>query len=262
MAFSTSAATVPPYAPHWQGWGALPEFLGALSFDNFRTLLSDSLYIDAYLSAVWLSALSTVLCLLIGFPLGWAISRAPRRWQPALLIAVVLPFWTSFLIRVYAWIAILRPSGVLDQFLMGLGITASPLNLMNTQTAVLIGMVYSYLPFMVLPIYASLERMDETLLEAAADLGAPPLTRFWRIVVPLALPGILAGSFLCFIPMVGDFVIPDLLGGPETLMIGKVLWQEFFSNRDWPLASAAAVALLVLLVGPIMLFQHIAGKRA
>ena len=262
IAFSSSAATVPPYAPHWQGWDALPAFLDALSLDNFRTLLSDSLYAEAYLSAVWLSGLSTALCLLIGFPLAWAISRAPRRYQPALLIAVILPFWTSFLIRVYAWIAILRPLGVLDQVLMGLGLTSAPLNLMNTQTAVLIGMVYSYLPFMVLPIYASLERMDETLLEAAADLGAPPLARFWRIVVPLALPGILAGSFLCFIPMVGDFVIPDLLGGPETLMIGKVLWQEFFSNRDWPLASAAAVALLVLLVGPIMLFQHLAGERA
>lgn len=261
MALSRSALATPPYAPHWTGVEGWRDFVAALSVENFATLASDSLYPAAYLSSLKLAAVATALCLLIGFPLAYAIARAPRRWRPVLVVAVVLPFWTSFLIRVYAWIAILRPQGVLDALLMGLGVTSAPLDLLNSQTAVLIGMVYSYLPFMTLPLYAALERLDRTLIEAAQDLGASPWTAFRTITAPLAKPGIWAGTFLVLIPSIGEFVIPDLLGGTGALMLGKVLWTEFFSNRDWPLASAVAVAMLAVLVGPILIFQRLAGME-
>ena len=253
IALSQSAQALPPYAPLWTGWGDLPGFLAQLDFVNFATLWNDNLYTDAFALAT--SAEATAIALPIGFPLAYAMACAPRRWRPLLMFLVILPFWISFLIRVYAWIAILRPDGLLDWLLMAAGLAAEPLRLLNTQTAVLIGMVYSYLPFMVLPLYAALSRLDPALLEAAADLGATRWTRFWTITVPLAWPGIVAGCALMFIPATGEFVIPDLLGGPDTLMIGKVLWTEFFSNRDWPLASAAAVVLLVLILGPILLLQ-------
>ena len=258
ISLSHAALAIPPYAPHWSGLDSWREFLAALGVENYRTLAEDGLYLTAYLSSLRLAATATALTLLIGFPLAYAIARAPRGWRPLLVVAVVLPFWTSFLIRVYAWIAILRPEGVLDSILMALGVTSAPLNLLNTQTAVLIGMVYSYLPFMVLPLYASLERLDRTLIEAAQDLGASAWRAFWTVTVPLAKPGIWAGVFLVLIPSIGEFVIPDLLGGSDTLMVGKVLWTEFFSNRDWPLASAVAVVMLVILVGPILIFQRVA----
>ncbi len=261
IALSDTAQAIPPYAPHWAGFGAIGEFLAGLDLEAFRLLWEDSLYLDAFLTAIRVAGLSTFFALLIGFPLAYAITRAPKRWQNLLVVLVILPFWTSFLIRVYAWMAILRPEGVLDRVLMGLGLTSEPLRLLNTETAVLIGMVYSYLPFMVLPIYAVLEKMDRSLIEAAADLGAKPLTRFLTITVPLAKPGILAGCFLVFVPGIGEFVIPDLLGGSETLMIGRVLWTEFFSNRDWPLASAVAVSLLAFVILPLVLLRGALARR-
>jgi len=260
IALSDTASALPPYAPHWTGWKDALAFFGALDVESFATLLGDSLYLDAYLSSLRIAATATAISLMIAFPLAYAMASAPRRWQPALLILVILPFWTSFLIRVYAWMAILRPEGVLNALLRGLGLVEEPLAILNTEAAILIGMVYSYLPFMVLPIYSALEKLDRSLLEAAADLGATPFQRFISIVIPLARPGIYAGCFLVFVPAIGEFVIPDLLGGPETLMIGKVLWTEFFSNRDWPLASAVAIVLLAIIALPLLVYQHLARR--
>jgi putrescine transport system permease protein len=189
------------------------------------------------------------------------MARAPAGWRPLLVALVILPFWTSFLIRIYAWVAILKPEGFLNQALLGLGLVAEPLNILNTEAAVYIGIVYAYLPFMVLPLYAALEKIDQSLIEAALDLGSPPWRAFWSVTVPLSLPGIIAGSLLCFIPAVGEFVIPDLLGGSETLMIGRQLWSDFFSNRDWPLASAVAILLLVILVVPIVVYRDVEARR-
>jgi putrescine transport system permease protein len=259
IALSDAATDQPPYAPHFPGFSRLGEFLGALDIENFRLLGDDPLYWQSYLSSLRISALTTLIALAIGYPLAYAMALAPKRWQGILLVLVILPFWTSFLIRVYAWIGILRPDGLLDMALMGIGLTAEPLRLLNTDAAVLIGMVYSYLPFMVLPLFSTLQKLDGALLEAASDLGAPPLTTFLTVTLPLSIPGILAGSALVFIPAIGEFVIPDLLGGSDTLMVGKVLWNEFFSNRDWPLASAVAIVLLVVLVLPLMLLQRARG---
>jgi len=259
IALSDAATDQPPYAPHFPGIGQLGEFLSALDLENLRLLGDDPLYIESYLSSLRIAVLTTLIALAIGYPLAYAMALAPKRWQALLLVLVILPFWTSFLIRVYAWIGILRPDGLLDMALMGIGLTAQPLRLLNTEAAVLIGMVYSYLPFMVLPLYGVLQKLDGTLLEAASDLGATAPTRFLTVTLPLSLPGILAGSALVFIPAVGEFVIPDLLGGSDTLMVGKVLWNEFFSNRDWPLASAVAIVLLVVLVLPLMLLQRVRG---
>ncbi len=259
IALSDAATDQPPYAPHFSGFRQLGEFLGQLDLENFRLLGDDPLYWQSYLSSLRIAALTTLIALAIGYPLAYAMALAPKRWQGILLVLVILPFWTSFLIRVYAWIGILRPDGLLDMALMGIGLTAEPLRLLNTDTAVLIGMVYSYLPFMVLPLFSTLQKLDGTLLEAASDLGATPLTTFLTVTLPLSIPGILAGSALVFIPAIGEFVIPDLLGGSDTLMVGKVLWNEFFSNRDWPLASAVAIVLLVVLVLPLMLLQRARG---
>jgi putrescine transport system permease protein len=261
MAFSQSAMALPPYAPHWEGLARLGEFLSQLDLANFSLLGDDPLYWQSYLYSLRIAALTTVFALAIGYPLAYAMAAAPARWRGILLVFVILPFWTSFLIRVYAWIGILRPEGLLDATLGLLGFEGEPLRLLNTETAVLVGMVYSYLPFMVLPLFATLEKLDRGLLEAAADLGATPVTAFLTVTLPLSLPGILAGSALVFIPAVGEFVIPDLLGGPDTVMIGKLLWSEFFSNRDWPLASAVAVVLLVVLVLPLVLLQRARLQR-
>lgn len=261
MAFSQAATALPPYAPHWEGLAQLGDFLSQLDIANFSLLGDDPLYWQSYLYSLRIAALTTVFALTIGYPLAYAMASAPARWRGLLLVFVILPFWTSFLIRVYAWIGILRPEGLLDATLAFLGFEAEPLRLLNTETAVLLGMVYSYLPFMVLPLFATLEKLDRGLLEAAADLGATPVTAFLTVTLPLSLPGILAGSALVFIPAVGEFVIPDLLGGPDTVMIGKVLWSEFFSNRDWPLASAVAVVLLVVLVLPLVLLQRARLQR-
>ncbi|MGQ3282449.1 ABC transporter permease [Bosea sp. (in: a-proteobacteria)] len=262
IALSDAATALPPYAPHFEGLAALRDFLAGLDLENFGLIWEDPLYWQSYLYSLRIAALTTLIALAIGYPLAYAMASAPARWRAILLVLVILPFWTSFLIRVYAWIGILRPEGLLDMALAALGLSDQPLRLLNTETAVLIGMVYSYLPFMVLPLYATLEKLDRSLLEAAADLGATPLRAFLTVTLPLSLPGILAGSALVFIPAIGEFVIPDLLGGPDTTMIGKVLWTEFFSNRDWPLASAVAVVLLVVLVLPLALLQRARLARA
>jgi putrescine transport system permease protein len=223
--------------------------------------VTDAIYGFAYLNSLQIAASSTLILLLIGFPLAYGMARAPRRTQAVLFMLVVLPFWTSFLIRIYAWITILQRDGLLNQVLMSLGVIDAPLTWLSTPTAVYIGIVYSYLPFMVLPIYATLERMDETLLEAAADLGCPRWKAFWLVTVPLAFKGVIAGTLLCFIPIVGEFVIPDLLGGSDTQMIGQTLWSEFFANKDWPAASAGAIVLLGLLVVPIVIYQHLQTRE-
>jgi putrescine transport system permease protein len=259
ISLSDTVVAQPPYTPVLdlsQGWAGLKEFFGALDFETYEFLLSDSLYINAFLSSVKIAGVSTLLCLLVAFPLAYGMARAPERLRPILVMLVILPFWTSFLIRVYAWIGILRNEGLLNQFLLWTGLVSEPLSIMNTTTAVYIGIVYSYLPFMVLPIYSTLEKMDDSLLEAAIDLGCNKISAFWLVTLPLALPGIIAGCFLVFIPAMGEFVIPDLLGGSSTLMMGKTLWSEFFSNRDWPVASAVAIVLLLFLVVPILFFQR------
>jgi putrescine transport system permease protein len=259
ISLSDTVVAQPPYTPVLdlsQGWAGLKEFFGALDFETYEFLLSDSLYINAFLSSVKIAGVSTLICLLVAFPLAYGMARAPERLRPILVMLVILPFWTSFLIRVYAWIGILRNEGLLNQFLLWTGLVSEPLSIMNTTTAVYIGIVYSYLPFMVLPIYSTLEKMDDSLLEAAIDLGCNKITAFWLVTLPLALPGIIAGCFLVFIPAMGEFVIPDLLGGSSTLMMGKTLWSEFFSNRDWPVASAVAIVLLLFLVVPILFFQR------
>jgi len=211
----------------------------------------------SYLKSLQIAAVSTILLFVIGYPVAYGMARAPRAWQPPLVIAVVLPFWTSFLIRIYAWINILQRDGLLNDVLARLHVVDAPVAWLSSDTAIFIGIVYSYLPFMILPIYAALEKMDETLLEAAADLGCPRWKAFWLVTLPLSLPGVAAGALLCFIPIVGEFVIPDLLGGSETMMIGQTLWTEFFSNRDWPVASAIAVTLLGLLLVPILFFERL-----
>ncbi|MEP3435940.1 MAG: ABC transporter permease subunit [Hoeflea sp.] len=263
ISFSEPVMSMPPYAPTLDladGFSGLVDAFRQFSFSNYLWLTQDSLYINAYISSIIIAFVSTVLTLLIGFPLAYGMARAPASLRPTLLMLVILPFWTSFLIRVYAWIGILKPEGLLNQFLLLIGVIDEPLIILNTNIAVYIGIVYSYLPFMVLPIYSALEKMDYTLIEAAQDLGCPPITAFWKITFPLAIPGIAAGCLLVFIPAVGEFVIPDLLGGSRTLMIGKTLWSEFFNNRDWPVSSAVAVLLLLILVVPIMLFQQAQAK--
>ncbi|MBH0238275.1 ABC transporter permease [Methylobrevis albus] len=258
ISLSTTAIAMPPYTPVFDGLTGLWDNLAEFSFENYVWLTSDQLYIRAYLSSLRIAFISTVLLLAIGYPIAYAMARAPSSIRPTLLMLIILPFWTSFLIRVYAWIGILKPEGLLTVVLQTVGLLApnEQVRIMNTETAVLIGIVYSYLPFMILPLYAALERLDNTLLEAAQDLGCPPIKAFWLVTFPLSLPGVIAGSFLCFIPIMGEFVIPDLLGGSETIMIGRTLWTEFFNNRDWPLSSAVAVVLLLILVVPIVLFQN------
>src|SRR5262249_16639179 len=232
-----------------------PVELG-LNFESFRLLFTDDLYLAAWISSLRIAATSTLATLLLGYPMAYAIARARPERRPLLLMLVVLPFWTSFLIRVYAWMGLLAENGILNQFLRWSGLAENPGTLLGTEWAVHLGIAYAYLPFMVLPLYAMLEKLDWSLLEAAADLGARPFAASLTIPLPLSLPGIVAGCLLVFIPAVGEFVIPDLLGGTQTLMIGKVLWDEFFTNADWPIASAVAICLLVLLVGPIALFQR------
>ncbi len=228
-----------------------------LNLENYLLLFSDDLYFFAWISSVSLAAFSTLVALIVAYPIAYGMARASPAWQGRLLIMVILPFWTSFLIRVYAWIGILKDEGLLNLLLSSLGIISEPLHILHSNIAVVLGIVYSYLPFMLLPIYAILIKLDDSLSEAAADLGARGFQVFWRVTFPLSLPGVVAGCLLVFIPAVGEFVIPDLLGGADTLMIGKVLWTEFFNNRDWPLASAAAVILLTLLLAPIIWFQRV-----
>jgi putrescine transport system permease protein len=255
ISLSQTAIAMPPYTPVF-GFDTFWEGIRQLSFDNYVWLTDDPLYFNAYISSVLIAGVSTFLTLLVGYPIAYGMARAPSSIRPTLLMLVILPFWTSFLIRVYAWIGILKPEGLLNQLLLTLGIIDEPLVILNTHTAIFIGIVYSYLPFMILPLYSALEKMDYSLIEAAKDLGCPPISAFWKITFPLSLPGVVAGCMLVFIPAVGEFVIPDLLGGSQTLMIGKTLWNEFFNNRDWPVSSAVAVILLLLLIVPIMIFQN------
>ncbi|WP_323038159.1 ABC transporter permease subunit [Pararhodobacter sp.] len=250
----------PPYSPLWE---TDPD--GGLtiiaSLDNYRFLLSDALYRNAYLSSIRVAAISTFFALLIGYPIAYYIARSPEPRRTVLLLLVILPFWTSFLLRVYAWIGFLRRDGVINNILSWLGVIDEPLVMMQTDFAVYIGIVYTYLPFMILPLYATLVKLDDSLLEAAGDLGASPTVTFLTVTLPLSLPGIVAGSMLVFIPAIGEYVIPALLGGPDTLMIGRVLWDEFFSSRDWPVASAVAIVMLVLVVVPIMWLQSVQNRE-
>jgi putrescine transport system permease protein len=260
ISLSQSALSQPPYEPvfTWSdSFRSLLEKLSTLSFDSFAGLLSDNLYMDSYISSVVIAAIATSLTLLVAYPFALAIARSSVKARPILLGLAIAPFWTSFLIRVYAWIAILKDEGLLNHFLISIGLIDAPLRLFATNTAVVIGIVYSYLPFMLLPLYAAIEAQDPALLEAAADLGASPWRAFLRVTLPLSLRGIIAGSLLVFIPAVGEFVIPDLLGGSDTLMIGRTLWNDFFSNRDWPAASAAAIVLLILLVPPLLIYERL-----
>jgi putrescine transport system permease protein len=264
ISLSQTELAQPPYSPVLDlaaGWEGVKDFFAALTVQNYLLLASDWLYLASYLKSLEIASISTAILLVIGFPVALGIARAPRGWQAVLFMLVVLPFWTSFLIRIYAWINILQRDGLLNQVLLRLGIVDQAPVWLATDTAVYIGIVYSYLPFMVLPIYATLEKMDATLLEAAADLGCPPWKAFWLVTLPLSMRGVIAGALLCFIPIVGEFVIPDLLGGSETQMIGQTLWMEFFANKDWPAASAVAVVLLCLLVVPIVSYQHIQQRQ-
>ncbi|URI07322.1 ABC transporter permease subunit [Aquincola tertiaricarbonis] len=242
----------------------------SLRLGNYPALLQDDLYLRSYLSSIRYAAMTTALCLLLGYPFAYFMARARSTLQPALLMLVMLPFWTSFLLRVYAWKGLLSDQGWvagllgligMDPLLLATGLITSPGKYMNTPFSLVLGMVYTYLPFMILPLYAHLSRLDLRLLEAAADLGATPWAGFWRVTVPLSRPGIVAGAMLVFIPCIGEFVIPELLGGPQTLMIGRVLWDEFFSNNDWPMASTVAVAMILLILVPLALFNRAQAQQ-
>ena len=261
ISFSSAVIAMPPYEPllHWAS-DKVVEI--KLNLGNYMFLVQDDLYWKAYLNSIKVAAISTFFCLLLGYPIAYSIARSNPSTRNILMLLVVLPFWTSFLLRVYAWIGILKNNGLLNNTLMSLGLIDEPLVIMQTDLAVYIGIVYSYLPFMILPLYANLEKMDVTLLEAAADLGCRPWQAFYKITLPLSMPGIVAGCLLVFIPAVGEFVIPSLLGDPGMLMIGRVLWTEFFNNRDWPVSAAVAIALLLFLVIPIMYYQRAQDAEA
>ena len=260
ISFADTAVRVPPFTdiltigPDW-------HIHLTLSLSNFQYLFTDEIYGVSYLYSIRTAFFSTLVCLAIGYPMAYAIARTSKSTQSILLLVIILPFWTSFLLRVYALEGIIRETGLLNSALIWLGIIHKPLQIMHTTLAVYLGIIYSYLPFMVLPLFATLEKLDHSLNEAAADLGSPPWRTFVDVTLPLSVPGIIAGSMLVFIPAVGEFVIPTLLGGPDNLMIGRILWDEFFGNRDWPVASAVAVAFLILLVGPIALYQHYSTKQ-
>ena len=255
ISFSEVRLAMPPYAPLFE-WLNGKLVAVKLNFGNYSYLFTDALYVSSYLYSLKVAAVSTILCLLLGYPMAYAIARSNPTTRTVLLMLIVLPFWTSFLLRVYAWIGLLKTNGVINNVLMSMGIIHEPITMLQTDFAVYVGIVYSYLPFMILPLYSNLEKHDLTLIEAAADLGAGPFTAFRRVTLPQSLPGIIAGSLLVFIPAVGEYVIPSLLGRTDQLMIGRVLSDEFFENRDWPVASAVAIFMLGLLVVPMMLFQH------
>jgi putrescine transport system permease protein len=264
ISLSQTAIAQPPYAPVFdpsEGWEAFKAAFEQLSLENFRLLVSDNLYILSYLRSLVVAVSSTLILLVIGYPIAYGMARLPQRWQGIAMTLVIVPFWTSFLIRIYAWINILQHDGLLNQILLASHLVPDPVVWLSTDTAMYIGIVYSYLPFMILPLYATLAKMDRALLEAAEDLGASPLKAFWLVTFPLSLPGVGAGVLLCFIPIVGEFVIPDLLAGSNSLMIGQTLWLEFFTNKDWPVASAVAIALLLLLVPPLVLYDRLQRRQ-
>ncbi|AHF70066.1 MULTISPECIES: ABC transporter permease subunit [Pseudomonas] len=259
ISFAEADVAIPPYTEIFTY--AEDKLQLVLNLANYTLLTGDDLYISAYLGSLKMAFFSTLLCLLIGYPMAYAIANARKDMQTVLLLLIMMPTWTAILIRVYAWMGILSNNGLLNAFLMWLGLIDEPLQILNTNLAVYIGVVYSYLPFMILPLYANLVKHDQSLLEAASDLGSSTFNSFWKITVPLSKNGVIAGCMLVFIPVVGEFVIPELLGGPETLMIGRVLWQEFFNNRDWPVASALAVIMLLVLIVPIILFNRSQAKE-
>jgi putrescine transport system permease protein len=260
ISFANIALAMPPVEPVFV-WTQEQILQIRLHFSNFGFVFGDSLYIEAFLTSVRIAGVSTLLALLLGYPMAYGIARAPSGWRNVLFLLVVLPFFTSFLLRVYAWLGLLGRSGPLNGLLLHLGLIHEPLQLLQTDFAVYVGMVYSYLPFMILPLYSAIEKLDLNLLEAAADLGCRPAQVFFKITLPLTKEGIFAGCLLVFIPAVGEYVIPALLGGPDTLMIGRVVWDEFFANRDWPVASALAIVLLVLLAGLVLLLQRIQARE-
>ncbi len=264
ISLSQTAIAQPPYVPVFdpaEGWEAIETAFAALSLDNFKLLVTDDLYVLSYLRSLVVAAVATAILLLIGYPIAHGMARLPQRWQGVAMMLVIVPFWTSFLIRIYAWINILQHDGLLNQILLTLHLVATPVVWLSTDSAMYLGIVYSYLPFMILPLYATLAKMDPALLEAAHDLGASPLRSFWHVTFPLSLPGVGAGALLCFIPIVGEFVIPDLLAGSNSLMIGQTLWLEFFTNKDWPVASSAAVILLLLLLVPLLLYDRLQRRQ-
>lgn len=264
ISLSQTAIAQPPYEPVFDltaGWDALKAGFTALSIDNFRLLGSDDIYVYAYVRSLTVAFTATALLLLIGYPIAYGMARLPERWQAVAMVLVIVPFWTSFLIRIYAWINILQHDGLLNQILLALHLVSQPVVWLSTDSAMYIGIVYSYLPFMILPLYATLAKMEPALEEAASDLGAPPWQVFWLVTFPLSLPGVGAGVLLCFIPVVGEFVIPDLLAGSNSLMIGQTLWLEFFTNKDWPVASAAAIVLLVVLLVPLLLYERLQKRQ-
>ena len=264
ISLSQTVIAQPPYVPVFdpaQGMAALKAAFATLSLENFRLLAADHLYILSYLRSIVVALISTAILLAVGYPVAYGMSRLPARWQPIAMILVIVPFWTSFLIRVYAWINILQHDGILNKTLLALHVVSAPIVWLSTDTAMYIGIVYSYLPFMILPLYATLAKIDPALLEASADLGGSRLTTFWLVTFPLSLPGVGAGALLCFIPIVGEFVIPDLLAGSNSPMIGQTVWLEFFTNRDWPVASALAVVLLVLLLAPLLVYERMQRRQ-
>jgi putrescine transport system permease protein len=264
ISLSQTAIAQPPYLPLFdpaEGWAAIKAAFAAFSLDNFRLIVSDDLYVLSYLRSLIVAVVSTAILLLIGYPIAYGMARLPRRWQAVAMMLVIVPFWTSFLIRIYAWINILQHDGLLNQILLALHLVSQPVVWLSTDSAMYLGIVYSYLPFMILPLYATLTKMEPALEEAAADLGASPLHVFWLVTFPLSLPGVAAGVLLCFIPIVGEFVIPDLLAGSSSLMIGQTLWLEFFTNKDWPVASAVAIVLLVLLLAPLLLYDRLQRRQ-
>jgi len=260
ISFSEALMAMPPYAPMIE-WTQERMLAIKLHLANYHFLFTDPLYLDSFLYSIKVAALSTFMCLLLGYPMALAIARAEPARRSLLLMLVILPFWTSFLLRIYAWIGLLKDDGLINSLLLSLHLIHMPIQMANTSFAVYIGIVYSYLPFMILPLYANLEKHDATLLEAAADLGAPPWKAFLRITLPLSVPGVVAGAMLVFIPAVGEYVIPTLLGSANQLMIGRVLSDEFFENRDWPVASAVAIVILIVLLGPILIFQRYRSRE-
>jgi putrescine transport system permease protein len=264
ISLSQTAIAQPPYVPTFdptQGLAAIKAAFAALSLDNFKLLGSDGLYVLSYLRSLVVALVSTAILLMIGYPIAYGMARLPRQWQSVAMMLVIIPFWTSFLIRIYAWINVLQHDGVLNKILLALHIVSTPVVWLSTDSAMYLGIVYSYLPFMILPLYATLAKQEGALLEAAADLGSSPLQSFWLVTLPLSLPGVGAGVLLCFIPIVGEFVIPDLLAGSDSMMIGQTLWLEFFTNKDWPVASALAVVLLALLVLPLLIYDRLQRKQ-
>jgi putrescine transport system permease protein len=264
ISLSQTAIAQPPYTPVFDltlGASAIKAAFAALSLDNFRLLISDNLYVLSYLRSLVVAAVSTAILLAIGYPIAYGMARLPLKWQSVAMMLVIVPFWTSFLIRIYAWINILQHDGLLNKILLALHLVSAPVVWLSTDSAMYLGIVYSYLPFMILPLYAVLAKIDPALLEAAADLGSSPKAAFWQVTFPLSWPGVAAGALLCFIPIVGEFVIPDLLAGSNSLMIGQTLWLEFFTNKDWPVASAAAVVLLVLLLMPLGFYDRLQRRQ-